>query len=256
MVANENAPGQVVLAGPIGRLRSLSSRGARAGSARDPARRRRRLSLARHVRSGRAVSRRARGGRVRRACDARDLRLDRPAVRRRPRRARGRDRRARALARGDARPRRAGRGHRSWTSVPARCSHAWWRATCPTRGSSTSPSCPPRAAGRRAVSPEFASTLQAARSPTPRAAPSSERIASPPARTAGIIGLGAALPQRRVPNAEIGARLGVSAEWIERRTGITRAALRRARPARERPGEQRRAHGAARTPGSTRPRST
>jgi 3-oxoacyl-[acyl-carrier-protein] synthase III len=71
------------------------------------------------------------------------------------------------------------------------------------------------------VSPEPASTLQPARSPTLRTAPSSERIASPPARTAGIIGLGAALPQRRVANAEIGARLGVSAEWIERRTGIS-----------------------------------
>ena len=71
------------------------------------------------------------------------------------------------------------------------------------------------------MSPEPASTLQPARSPTLRTAPSSERIASPPARTAGIIGLGAALPQRRVANAEIGARLGVSAEWIERRTGIS-----------------------------------
>lgn len=43
---------------------------------------------------------------------------------------------------------------------------------------------------------------------------------SPATRTAGIIGLGAALPERRVTNAEIGERLGVSAEWIERRTGI------------------------------------
>ena len=41
-----------------------------------------------------------------------------------------------------------------------------------------------------------------------------------PLRTAGIAGLGAALPQRRVPNAEIAARLGVGEEWIERRTGI------------------------------------
>jgi 3-oxoacyl-[acyl-carrier-protein] synthase III len=39
-------------------------------------------------------------------------------------------------------------------------------------------------------------------------------------RTAGITGLGSALPQRRVLNAELAARLGVSAEWIERRTGI------------------------------------
>ncbi len=40
------------------------------------------------------------------------------------------------------------------------------------------------------------------------------------ARTAGIAGLGAALPERRVGNAEVAARLGVSEEWIERRTGI------------------------------------
>jgi 3-oxoacyl-[acyl-carrier-protein] synthase III len=39
-------------------------------------------------------------------------------------------------------------------------------------------------------------------------------------RTAGIVGLGAALPERKVSSEEIGARLGVSAEWIERRTGI------------------------------------
>ncbi len=40
-------------------------------------------------------------------------------------------------------------------------------------------------------------------------------------RTAGIVGLGAALPRRRVSNAEMAARAGVSAEWIERRTGIS-----------------------------------
>jgi 3-oxoacyl-[acyl-carrier-protein] synthase-3 len=44
--------------------------------------------------------------------------------------------------------------------------------------------------------------------------------AAPPVRTAGIVGLGTALPERRVPNAEIAEPLGVSAEWIERRTGI------------------------------------
>jgi 3-oxoacyl-[acyl-carrier-protein] synthase III len=43
---------------------------------------------------------------------------------------------------------------------------------------------------------------------------------APPVRTAGIVGLGTALPQRRVPNAEIAEPLGVSSEWIERRTGI------------------------------------
>jgi 3-oxoacyl-[acyl-carrier-protein] synthase III len=39
-------------------------------------------------------------------------------------------------------------------------------------------------------------------------------------RTAGILGLGTALPGRKVSSEEIGARVGVSAEWIERRTGI------------------------------------
>jgi 3-oxoacyl-[acyl-carrier-protein] synthase III len=61
------------------------------------------------------------------------------------------------------------------------------------------------------VSRELASTLQPA--------PSGTRP-SAPMRTAGIIGLGSALPEQRVPNAEVAARLGVSVEWIERRTGI------------------------------------
>jgi 3-oxoacyl-[acyl-carrier-protein] synthase-3 len=53
------------------------------------------------------------------------------------------------------------------------------------------------------------------------AAPPRERLARPaPPRTAGIVGLGATLPERIVPNAEIAARLGVNGEWIERRTGI------------------------------------
>lgn len=38
--------------------------------------------------------------------------------------------------------------------------------------------------------------------------------------SAGILGVGAALPARRVGNAEIAARLGVDERWIERRTGI------------------------------------
>ncbi|HEV3000261.1 MAG TPA: hypothetical protein VGW75_05920, partial [Solirubrobacteraceae bacterium] len=37
---------------------------------------------------------------------------------------------------------------------------------------------------------------------------------------AGVAGLGAALPSRVVPNAEVAARLGVEDGWIERRTGI------------------------------------
>jgi 3-oxoacyl-[acyl-carrier-protein] synthase-3 len=40
-------------------------------------------------------------------------------------------------------------------------------------------------------------------------------------REAGILGLGVALPERRVANVEVGARLGVSDEWITRRTGIS-----------------------------------
>ena len=39
-------------------------------------------------------------------------------------------------------------------------------------------------------------------------------------RTAGIAGLGAAVPELAVPNADIAARLGVDESWIERRTGI------------------------------------
>ncbi len=39
-------------------------------------------------------------------------------------------------------------------------------------------------------------------------------------RSAGILGLGAALPERVVGNAQIAARLGVTCAWIERRTGI------------------------------------
>jgi 3-oxoacyl-[acyl-carrier-protein] synthase-3 len=39
-------------------------------------------------------------------------------------------------------------------------------------------------------------------------------------RTAGIAGLGAALPSEVVPNEEIAPNIGVDAQWIERRTGI------------------------------------
>lgn len=44
-----------------------------------------------------------------------------------------------------------------------------------------------------------------------------------PARTrsAGIVGLGTALPERRVGNDEIAGRLGLADGWIERRTGIS-----------------------------------
>lgn len=39
-------------------------------------------------------------------------------------------------------------------------------------------------------------------------------------RGAGIVGLGSALPKQRVSSEQLGRRLGVSAEWIMKRTGI------------------------------------
>jgi 3-oxoacyl-[acyl-carrier-protein] synthase III len=49
-----------------------------------------------------------------------------------------------------------------------------------------------------------------------------------PARTARIIGLGHQVPAEVVPNADIGPRLGVEDEWIQKRTGIK--SRRRAAP--------------------------
>lgn len=46
------------------------------------------------------------------------------------------------------------------------------------------------------------------------------RPARPRSSPAAILGLGSALPERRVDSAEVGARLGVDAAWIHRRTGI------------------------------------
>jgi 3-oxoacyl-[acyl-carrier-protein] synthase-3 len=43
-----------------------------------------------------------------------------------------------------------------------------------------------------------------------------------PVRHAGIAGIGRALPQRVVESAEVEERLGLSAGWLERRTGIRR----------------------------------
>jgi 3-oxoacyl-[acyl-carrier-protein] synthase III len=59
------------------------------------------------------------------------------------------------------------------------------------------------------------------------AAPARPRV-RPALRGAGIIGVGSALPERSVANAEIAERLGITSEWIERRTGI--AARRHAAP--------------------------
>ena len=55
----------------------------------------------------------------------------------------------------------------------------------------------------------------------PRAtALASPEIAIPAVRTAGIAGLGMALPATVVPNAEVAPRIGVDGAWIEKRTGI------------------------------------
>jgi len=56
--------------------------------------------------------------------------------------------------------------------------------------------------------------------PTLQAEPTPGRRFSRATRTAGITGLGTALPERRVSSEEVGALVGVDAEWIERRTGI------------------------------------
>lgn len=76
------------------------------------------------------------------------------------------------------------------------------------------------------MSPETP-TLQGAPHGQAIAPPIAPRIASrlavrsrPPLRSAGILGLGTALPERAVANAEIAARLGVTDQWIQRRTGI------------------------------------
>jgi 3-oxoacyl-[acyl-carrier-protein] synthase-3 len=53
---------------------------------------------------------------------------------------------------------------------------------------------------------------------TPRAAADTTRPAPP--RTARVVGLGAKLPDRVVPNGPIAERIGVDSEWITRRTGI------------------------------------
>jgi len=45
-------------------------------------------------------------------------------------------------------------------------------------------------------------------------------VPAAPARTAGVVALGSALPEHSVSSAEIAAQIGVSSEWIERRTGI------------------------------------
>jgi 3-oxoacyl-[acyl-carrier-protein] synthase-3 len=50
--------------------------------------------------------------------------------------------------------------------------------------------------------------------------PAPRSTAGVPLRTAAIVGLGAALPERIVPNAEVTPAIGVDDDWIVRRTGI------------------------------------
>ncbi len=47
-----------------------------------------------------------------------------------------------------------------------------------------------------------------------------ETVVAPRPRTAGFAGFGVALPSNRVPTADVEARLGLEAGWVERRTGI------------------------------------
>jgi 3-oxoacyl-[acyl-carrier-protein] synthase III len=54
----------------------------------------------------------------------------------------------------------------------------------------------------------------------PHSRPRLAAVLSGAERTAGVLGLGAALPDGVVGNDEIAARLGVDPEWIVRRTGI------------------------------------
>jgi 3-oxoacyl-[acyl-carrier-protein] synthase-3 len=58
------------------------------------------------------------------------------------------------------------------------------------------------------------------REETPVVAGEPQLAVPTPARTAGIAGVGMALPEDVVPNAEIARRFDVDERWIERRTGI------------------------------------
>jgi 3-oxoacyl-[acyl-carrier-protein] synthase-3 len=56
--------------------------------------------------------------------------------------------------------------------------------------------------------------------PSPLAAAERDGAVAARARHASILGLGHALPERVVPNAEIGARIGIEDAWIVKRTGV------------------------------------
>ena len=241
-------PGRSVLAGPTERLRAASKTARAQRRARDRARRRRRVSLPCDGRRRRAVSRRARPGRLPRARGARDLAAPpRRPFARRARRAGAAIVSAGALARDDARARRARRRHvRRLRS--RRGARAARRAQPPdasvldlARRSRS------RTGGERCRLSAHA--RRRARSPTPAA-----RAAARPA-PAGIVGLGRALPERVVANAEIAARLGVERRVDRAPHGHPRAPLRRARAARQRARRARR-RGARRRRPRARARST
>jgi 3-oxoacyl-[acyl-carrier-protein] synthase III len=85
------------------------------------------------------------------------------------------------------------------------------------------PSVSPELDTARATPPSVTSELDTARAVegSERAGSASIGGASAAAvRTAGIVGLGIALPERRVGNDSIASALGLADGWIERRTGI------------------------------------
>jgi 3-oxoacyl-[acyl-carrier-protein] synthase-3 len=79
---------------------------------------------------------------------------------------------------------------------------------------------PAAVAKAAAVAARFAVTEREAAAERPVAAPLGVGRPGGSLRSAGIVGLGGALPQRRVSSEEIAQRLGLEDGWIERRTGI------------------------------------
>ena len=216
-VANDNAPGQVVLSGSLDALDKTEADRAGARHARDPPRRRRRVPLARDGAVRRAVPRGARRGRARRARLHRLLRRERRAVHRRARGARQRPRPPRALARDRDRHARGRRAVASSRSAPARSSPAW--ASASSRASRSTP--PPKDSSMPSA------TLPPELHQIAREAARTGRRPAPP-RTATILGLGHYLPSEVVPN-------GAIAEHIGRRRRVDRQAHGHPRPPPRRP---------------------
>jgi 3-oxoacyl-[acyl-carrier-protein] synthase-3 len=63
--------------------------------------------------------------------------------------------------------------------------------------------------------------LEQAPEQAPEEAVKGPRVSGSRVRTAGIVGVGTALPERRVTSAEVAERIGTDVAWIERRTGIS-----------------------------------